>query len=105
MATEKNKLYQFNTGRPYSKNKQPIFWMLVDAPKGAEVLADPFFIRLWVLFMDEGRGIPGVIPVLVGNYTDLVNDKWVLTQYDSYQYSGGFYHIKQLTDAMEESRR
>ena len=100
--TKKDQVYSFNTGRYYGKDKQPIDWMLVDSPAGQQIA--PFWISYYVLFVDRGRGIAGIIPVLMGNYQDLMNNQWVLDQYDAYQYIGSNDAEERIDEALKSQQ-
>ena len=88
-------LYHFNTGRWYGENKQPIDWMVVKNTERVE----PFYFPYYVYFADRARGIAGIIPVMFGNIEDLLNNNWVLGQYDAYQYHDTSSVLERLKDA------
>lgn len=77
-----NKKYSFNTNRSYTPEGQLIDWMVVI---NTERIA-PFYFSYYVLFADRARHIQGIIPVMFSNIEDLLNNDWVLNQYDHYQY-------------------
>ena len=92
-----DKVYSFNTGRHYDQRGQHIDWMIVKAPDNAP--SAPFYIFYHVLFADRSRKISGIIPCMVGNIEDLIHDRWVQSQYDSYQYRDAY----QVEDIIDEA--
>jgi hypothetical protein len=84
-------VHQFNTGRHYAADGQPISWAIVQRENGTRVVA----------FIDHARGIDQVIPLYVGN-DDLITDRWVLNAYDNYHYTHGFYEVQALREALRK---
>lgn len=79
------KVHEFNTGRYYGKDRQPITWAVVELEGGGRGVA----------FADSARGIDGIIPLLIGNL-DLVTDEWVLRAYDDFHFHPGWTQASQM---------
>lgn len=82
-------LHTFNTGRQYAKDGQPIVWAVLKC-------SEPY--GQCVVFIDQARGIDGVIDLHFGNL-DLIDDRWVLRAYDDHHYRHGFELVNMLRKA------